>query len=498
MKFTRYLEDTQTPEWKRAYIDYQIFKERIRAIRGAQDGLVRMDSYSNSQLNHQDGSMLSVIVQSDSGENSAGTSSVHLPLENRDLTFAVSPTGSRSRGRAEGPSNHSERRLSLHRTHTSHSNTTPPSPGPVAATNPGRNPKITLPRLVVRQPTNHSHPTPSSPGGEVATLNSRHIKHSNISRPAITRQWTNNSARQGDMVPPSPAVPPSSPASRVMRGLHQLIYPSRRHPYSQLSLDALLPQLSPQELAFFAALDNELLKVENFYTDREKAMKIRTRELEAQLRELDEHRRLFDATHPEHSFSWTTSFHPRTIFSSLIDLRQKLRTGPADTENTDIPRISVDDVSKKDEERMENERWHEHLDPKAYLSSRRKLKKAVLEHYRGLEMLHNYRVLNIYGFRRVLQKFEKATKIPAQRAYMEEKVEKTAFSTDETLRRMMTDMQNIFADSFAKGDRKKAITRLHAGPQYKSHHNSTFWSGIALGSASAALGSGVAHSTTFV
>ncbi|KAJ7512758.1 SPX domain-containing protein [Mycena galericulata] len=421
MKFTRYLEDTQTPEWKRAYIDYRVFKERIRAIRRVQDGLAYpTDSYSNSQLNHQDGSMLSVIVQSESGENSSGTSSVHLPVENHDL---MSSARSRSQGRAEGLSRTddlSERLPTLRRNHTSPS--TPPSPGGVAATNTGRGPKITLPRLVVRQATNHSHLTLPSPGGEAATLSSRRIKNSNISRPAIARQGTNNSqTRRGDVVPPSPAVPPSSPASRVMRGLTHFIYPSRRHPYSELSLNALVPQLSPQELAFFSALDNELEKVEKFYIDREAAMKKRTRELEAQLRELNAHRKLFDAAQPEYYFSWTTIFNPRMISNSFR--RRSTSAAPAYTENaTDIPRISVEEVSsrlkkdeeRKDEERMENERWHEHLDPKAYLNSRRKIKKAVLEHYRGLEMLHNYRVLNIYGFRRVLQKFEKATKVSTE------------------------------------------------------------------------------------
>lgn len=121
-----------------------MFKERIRAIRRVQDGMAFPLDYSNSQLSHQGGSMLSVIVQSESGENSSGTSSIHLPLENRDFTYVSPP----SRGHLEGPSRHfPERRPSLHRTHTSQSNP-PSSPGGVAATNPpGRSPKITLPQL---------------------------------------------------------------------------------------------------------------------------------------------------------------------------------------------------------------------------------------------------------------------------------------------------------------------------------------------------------------
>ncbi|KAJ6487883.1 EXS family-domain-containing protein [Mycena sanguinolenta] len=41
---------------------------------------------------------------------------------------------------------------------------------------------------------------------------------------------------------------------------------------------------------------------------------------------------------------------------------------------------------------------------------------------------------------------------------------------------------------------REDITRLRAGPEYKSHHASTFSAGVALGSALVALGSGIAHS----
>jgi hypothetical protein len=59
---------------------------------------------------------------------------------------------------------------------------------------------------------------------------------------------------------------------------------------------------------------------------------------------------------------------------------------------------------------------------------------------------------------------------------------------------MMEGMQSIFATSFTCGDRRKAISRLRAGPQYKSHHGSVFWSGIAIGSAAAAVALGIAYS----
>ncbi|KAJ7185647.1 SPX domain-containing protein [Mycena filopes] len=249
-----------------------------------------------------------------------------------------------------------------------------------------------------------------------------------------------------------------------MKGFSQLLDPLRQHPYSVLSLNALIPLLSPQELAFFAALDNELQKVEAFYVDREKAMKIRTRDLAAQLRELTAHRKLFDAAHTEPSAPW--SWSPAGILGFIRRLPAFIRgTEQSAADNVPAASVGVDAPSIKNEEQTGTERGQDHLDPKAYAYARRKLKKAVLEHYRGLEMLHNYRVLNIYGFRRVLNKFEKATKIPAQRAYMEEKVEKSAFSSDETLRTMMDEMQTAFAASFGTISSDATSASLTAGCQ---------------------------------
>ncbi|KAJ6487885.1 SPX domain-containing protein [Mycena sanguinolenta] len=488
MKFTRYLEDTQATEWKRAYIDYRIFKERIHAIQRVQDGSAfHVESYSNSQLNHQAGSMLSVIVQSESGENSFEASSVHIPLERRDPSF-IPP----SRGQVDGSGRPltprlGERRLSFHRSHTSHTShnneSIPPGPSPSPTT---RNPRIILPPLVV-QPTNGSPHAVPSPVAETGTLNGGRRRN----RPPLNHRHSNTTHTSHSHVPPSPAVSPSI-RDRI-KGIVQRMDPLRRPPDSSVSLQGLIPLLSSHELAFFSALDSEVQKIEDFYVAREKEMKARTKSLEAQLRELNEHRKLFDAAHPAISRSWTAFFK-----SFIPPFRRKLPFRATHMEDSgEIPEESIAvDVEaaglKKDKDHIEITPMPDHLDPKAYLAARRKLKKAVLEHYRGLEMLHNYRILNIYGIRRVLNKFEKATKINAQRAYMEAKVERCAFCSDET-RVMMDQIQNTFAASFAEGDKKKAITRLRAGPEYKSHHNSTFCSGLAIGSAVAALALGIAH-----
>jgi hypothetical protein len=135
----------------------------------------------------------------------------------------------------------------------------------------------------------------------------------------------------------------------------------------------------------------------------------------------------YQAAHPETSRRWTTVLNPASFFS----FRRRLPFSVTHMETSaeaPVDSIAVDVSSglKTDDDRIETGPCPDHLDPKEYQHARRKLKKAVLEHYRGLEMLHNYRVsmmrivslelisrqiLNIYGFRRVLNKFEKATKV---------------------------------------------------------------------------------------
>jgi len=65
------------------------------------------------------------------------------------------------------------------------------------------------------------------------------------------------------------------------------------HPFAALPLHEVLSHLTPCELSFFAMLDAQLDKVESFYLAREKEMLDRSRTLQIQLSELNDHRKLF-------------------------------------------------------------------------------------------------------------------------------------------------------------------------------------------------------------
>ncbi|TFY73631.1 hypothetical protein EWM64_g10381 [Hericium alpestre] len=152
------------------------------------------------------------------------------------------------------------------------------------------------------------------------------------------------------------------------------------------------------------------------------------------------------------------------------------------------------------------------LDPEEYQDARKRLKKAVLEFYRYLEVLNNYRILNLTGCRKALKKFEKTTgvrsspdltsvtphfvrgKIPVQEVYMKEKVEPCAFASGDVIQNFVKEMEEQFAARFTHGDRKRALVRLRAGSEHKTHYFSTFRTGLALGLAVPALVDGIVRS----
>ncbi|KAG8214697.1 EXS family-domain-containing protein [Butyriboletus roseoflavus] len=151
-----------------------------------------------------------------------------------------------------------------------------------------------------------------------------------------------------------------------------------------------------------------------------------------------------------------------------------------------------------DSPRFPRERWNtlpslspdgrkHSLDPHEYQHAKRQLRYAVIEHYRGLEVLNNYRVVNLTGFRKALTKYEKITKISVMDAYVKEKVEPSAFGSGTMVSVMLKEVETLFARQFEHGDTKKAMNRLRVGSSSKTHHSSIFRSGLWLGLAFPAI-----------
>lgn len=414
MKFAKYLEDTQTPEWKRAYIDYRGLKKYITTIRDS----------STSHINP-------------GGDELSSTN------EDRDLEARAGSSSSLIAAASVAPETQEQ---------------------------------VGSPQFIRRRGSAWTRPAPRI---QQAILN--------IKRP---RTWSLSNR-------------PSGAQSRLIK------------PISTLPLQELLTHLTPPEKSFFDYFDAQLEKIEAFYVSREKELLIRTQTLQEQLSELQNHREFVHQVNDER-ITWTSAIvtalklklrsypvieistndsHPNNSHSRRTSLGKNAglacpstppstHTGPSNERQ----RIGASDLRSMGMHGLSSQ-------PDNYLHAKNRLKKAVAEHYRGLELLHNYRIMNLTGFRKALKKFDKVTKIRIQERYMIEKVDKSALGSDKALQEMMKEMQRLYAQVFLHGDSKKAMERLRGGAITKTHHFSTFRSGILLGAALPALASGIYHST---
>lgn len=298
-----------------------------------------------------------------------------------------------------------------------------------------------------------------------------------------------------------------------------------------LPLYAILLTLPPIHIEFFTYLDEQLEKINSFYLEREKEAQSRSKALDIQLRELEDHRKIFFEAYPNNGPSWSetlkfnlqflpgspplTGQKPATVAALRLGLlaptigKVKLGVSNRDTAVSEIELSPKAIVEENEIRQVDSETatvtaaknsgtptfaYRARLDPEEYKYARKKLKRAVQEHYRGLEVLNNYRILNITGFRKALKKYQKATKIPAQQAYMKEKVETSAFSSGVAVGVMLKQVEELFAARFGRGDKKWAMAQLRAEKRHRSYHSSALRSGIALGLALPALVSGVYQS----
>lgn len=530
MKFAKDLERDLVPEWRMKYLDYKQGKKRVKAVGRAASRMSTSTPRTPAQPNQGIGKRTTYGTTSPSIFRSRTLSVVRNDNRRREeptasLRDSPAPFGSNSRPESDSSVVNAPKDLKR----------TPPIPmstknkaresapldsvyGSFIRTPPLSTDRFELPGPAV---------SPLTPLGGNYAFKTAHDPHM-VERPEVRRSA-------------SIAVPPSAYEIGETTSPHRSAFKSLRNhfpnndsvrPFIRRMFSAGGPaplnestpldvnmiavdQVRTKTKNFFKWMDKEFDKVEGFYITKEDEAGARLKILREQLHEMrnrrieelsdgrrakamgrDEDRSLFDfyttrangqskkddnvgrPNSREHLQGW------RNPLERVIGETKAKMIGPGSNSKalqsmTPSPQIHPGN-SRVGDPGQDYVRRHDNDVP--YRSAKRKLKLALQEFYRGMELLKSFSLLNRTAFRKINKKYDKAVGANPPLRYMSEKVNKARFVQSDVLDGHMHAVEDLYARYFERGNTKIATGKLRGGRNKTTDQSaSAFRNGILIG-----------------
>lgn len=504
-------EADQSTEWRIKYLDYKAGKKHIKAISKA--------------LTRAQGTPAQGPAKTDTPTSDAPTPHFVTPAQRPgDLQRSLSPAanhGDQPRSRFAATGRSPPRSIPIHgHRRGEHQSLTEGADsdvqyGSIVPTPPDRGlaplaqkaSQFELPGPAIKVPSNtHDAPTARLPANRANSASSAN----SLGRAALQRSASMAGANSGmptggsqeptgrlALAPsgsPFPSLTPSdinSPRTRLRR-MFTLTGPSALERYkSRGEFDLrVLDEVQEKEREFNEFLDSELDKVEIFYKQKEDHAAKRLALLREQLHEMRNRRtsEIAEARRRKradesngHIWEESDKAHGPAHIPLLDPLRAKLfRPGPNSKALSKMTSRDSRGGRGSDERRDYVRRPPD--DEVPYRTAKRKLKLALQEFYRGLELLKSYALLNRTAFRKLNKKYDKAVNARPAYRYMTEKVNKSWFVNSDTLDHQLQAIEDLYARYFERGNHKVAAGKLRSlSKKKRDESGSAFQNGLFIG-----------------
>lgn len=203
------------------------------------------------------------------------------------------------------------------------------------------------------------------------------------------------------------------------------------------------------EMLFLSRLDLEVVKVTDFYNAREKEALLKKQHILAQLRMLPDVDAKRSSSHHMHRLANLSNLSVDTF---VID-------------NAPNPSANIISIRRRSYEQL----------------ARSRIKKVLLEFYRSLDLLKNFKTLNYQSIVKIMKKFDKQTHRNMSPEFLED-VKKKHFVTSKITEALLSDVENLYRRVFTGGDRSKALRELRIpDKRLRSYQVTSMASGVLIG-----------------